>query len=209
MYRPGLSALNVNLDLWPGAVNVAAASVRYLEVDGKPGFSDLDWAYFDADQSGSLTVGDIRLFSPSSAGVTPPSTRYVAADGTDILAAASATEDTLPTTITFEAGALTLRFFDADSNALWSSGDTLVAVQPGGSTRFLSQGNLFVSTSGSRSHGTMAGSSLAGAVPILAATANVFLATTTSACAAPLSADLYIHFGGFTGAAHTHAGTGA
>lgn len=194
---------------YAAVVDSSVIELRYLEVDGKLGFSDGDWLYIDADQNGALSVGDIRIYTPTSAGVTPPTARYVNSGEFDIAEAGDGDHD-MPTSATLVATAFTLGFFDANYDATWSTGDTLVAIPPGGNARFLSPAQVFISASGGRTHGGIvsAASPGTGALPILAPVTGAFLATTTAACTNPLSADIYLHFGGLTGGAYTHIQVG-
>lgn len=178
--------------------------IRFLEMDGKPGFSTADWLYIDADDDGALSAGDIRLSTPSTSGTSASgvsvtaSDRYVSVLDDDYAEAAAATEDNLPNGLDFDTSVtFDVRFHDADHDGRFDSGDTLVAVASDSpSQNILGMGHVFLSKSGSRTHGNHASASESSTRPLfhaLAAT-DAYLVTTSDS-GDPWLFDLYIHFG--------------
>jgi hypothetical protein len=164
----------------------------------KPGFTASDWTYLDTDNSGDLTVGDIRVSTPTGAvktdetAMSAPTGRY--AKGTDI--------DAVEYLGTAQTTTFDVRTFDSDLDGAFNAPeDTLVAVSSESpSSDYLTQAQFYLSTSGSHTHGAHVKSADKGMVPVLEdISASTWLvstdgvggsctaSTSTSTTAAPLA----------------------
>ncbi|MEA3190884.1 MAG: hypothetical protein QOD77_1466 [Thermoplasmata archaeon] len=115
--------------------------VRYLESDGKPGWTFGDGLYVDVGASGTLTAGDLRIVPPglgataefSCSGTTCTKARIVMAGDQDIVEANDA-DRTKPITLSFATGAFNLAWYDADNSGAINTSDAFFLKGPSAPT---------------------------------------------------------------------------
>lgn len=183
-----------------------ASNIRYLEADGKPGYSIGDFVYFSTDTSIGVVSGtsgfpDIRLVSQSA--VTPS---VVSISMGDVVSStsnadfteASADNGVLPDGTTFTtspAATFVVKWADFDGNGARDNQDAILISAGNSNERtFLVPGDVYLSSSGGGSFGTRVVSGASKVVPLLSdRSATTYLAG-TSADTTTTGRHWFIHF---------------
>lgn len=171
----------------------AAANFRWLEKDGKPGFTGADWVYIDTNGDGKLSTGDLRVAVQAAQALAVP----LQTGELDYQDAASTTERNLPDNITFD-GALEPRIVDLNQNGVYDNNEGVVLVNASMATfetSFLHVHQVVIAKWGAFAHGTRIVNGAADTMPIYVELTSSDVRVAAVGGPACTEQDIYLHFG--------------
>jgi hypothetical protein len=185
------------------------AGLYWLEADGKPGYTPNDFVYWSSDATLNVLTGandfaDIRLgagaaISPSNATTFTAGTVVNTTD-TDITEATLSTNGILPDGTGLTALTAFLQYSDKDANGVQNGGSSAdvykLSAANATSRVFMTDGDIFMATSGGYTFGARVVASTTKEIPILTGVDDkaMLVATAPSANTSISDYKFYVHF---------------